>query len=147
VFLHFMFLWISCLAYKCYEFFSKILRLIWSKQFVFSKPKVSSPKTLMNRYLMQPAMEMVLYWYLTSKDSVERIQSKLSAWKNRQFFCSRKSRFFFLLKWWWLMERLSQWLPDNCVQVILLICLPCLDNGSVEPWTRWWILILCFYMN
>jgi hypothetical protein len=117
----------------------------------FNRDQMQGRKILMNRYLMQSAMEVVLYWYLTSKDIAERIQSKLSAWKNRQFFCSRKSRFILLLKWWWLMERLSQWLPDNCVRVILLICLSCLDNGSdfyyVEPRTRWWILILCFLIS
>lgn len=38
-----------------------------------------------------------------------------------------------------LMERLSQRLPDNCIQAIALTCLPsCSDNGSdVEPRTRW----------
>jgi hypothetical protein len=83
----------SIKSYRCYfGMFKEVLRLIWSKKLVFSKPRFSSPKTLINRYLTQSAVEMVLYWYLTSKDIAERVQSNLSAWKNQQFFCSWKSR-------------------------------------------------------
>jgi len=52
----------------------------------------------MNRYLMQPAMEMVLYSYLTSKDIVERIQSKLSAWKKSTIFLQSEESLFLLVE-------------------------------------------------
>jgi hypothetical protein len=52
----------SIKSYRCYfGMFKEVLRLIWSKKLVFSKPRFSSPKTLINSYLMQSAVEMVLY--------------------------------------------------------------------------------------
>jgi hypothetical protein len=47
---------------------------------------------------MQPAMEMVLYSYLTSKDIVERIQSKLSAWKKSTIFLQSEESLFLLVE-------------------------------------------------